>query len=255
MFSASDIPPSHTHETDLDLSVHPSLSCEQSIFVPFFGHIWGDLRSELECASTESEDDEGRDDKKAKSKKRKRQETATPPSDPPSTSDSALSFGGLPLLELVLSSLQRCFEYDECGFLTPSRFEALQPLLVSLFTTLRGLTSDDDAAYRRIGEDLLVPCVSQMAAAVDKDVLWKPLNHGLLMKTRERDWLVRLLSLRAVHECFVAVGEEYLVMLPESISFFSELMEDEAPEVEAECKKAVAFIEELSGETLDSYLT
>lgn len=225
----------------------------QTIFVPFFGHIWSDVRQELECVAESGEAAAAGKDKKSAGKKRKRS-GSTEDAGQQQNGTAVLASGGLPLLELVLSSLHKCFTYDEDGFLTPARFEAVMPLLVSLVTTLRSLTPDD-ATYLRVCEELLVPCVSMMACAADKDVLWKPLNHALLMKTRESDWHVRYVALRAVHECFNSVGEEYLVLLPESISFFSELLEDESPEVEALCKKAVASIEELSGESLDSYLT
>ena len=40
---------------------------------------------------------------------------------------------------------------------------------------------------------------------------------------------------RTFQEFFNLVGEEYIVMLPESIPFLSELMEDDSTEVEALC--------------------
>ena len=50
------------------------------------------------------------------------------------------------------------------------------------------------------------------------------------------------------------MGEEYLLFLPECMPFFSELMEDDAQEVVDATIEAMQFIEELSGEKLDSYL-
>jgi U3 small nucleolar RNA-associated protein 10 len=43
-------------------------------------------------------------------------------------------------------------------------------------------------------------------------------------------------------------------MLPESIPFLSELMEDDNTEVEGLCQKVVKEIEEVSGEDLQEYL-
>eukprot|EP00624_Nannochloropsis_granulata_P003492 evm.model.NODE_27672_length_4905_cov_15.567788.1 len=93
-----------------------------------------------------------------------------------------------------------------------------------------------------------------MALAVGKDVLWKPYHHQVLMKTRDEDWEVRFVALQAVKETFVCVGEEYLAMLPESIAYLSELMEDEREEVVVLCKETIGYIEDLSGESLESYL-
>ena len=50
------------------------------------------------------------------------------------------------------------------------------------------------------------------------------------------------------------VGEEYLALLPESISFLAELMEDDAAEVEGLARNVVRQLEELSGESLDQYM-
>ena len=50
------------------------------------------------------------------------------------------------------------------------------------------------------------------------------------------------------------VGEEYLVMLPESLSFLSELLEDRDPAVEGETRSILKFVEDLSGEELELYL-
>ena len=59
---------------------------------------------------------------------------------------------------------------------------------------------------------------------------------------------------RTFQEFFNLVGEEYIVMLPESIPFLSELMEDDSAEVEALCQKVVKEIEDVSGEDLQEYL-
>ena len=43
-------------------------------------------------------------------------------------------------------------------------------------------------------------------------------------------------------------------MLPESIPFLSELMEDDSADVETLCHKVVKEIEEMSGENLQEYM-
>ena len=57
-----------------------------------------------------------------------------------------------------------------------------------------------------------------------------------------------------LQRCFEVIGEEFLVLLPETIPFLAELLEDESPHVEALCRALKQQIEELSGEELDPYL-
>ena len=65
---------------------------------------------------------------------------------------------------------------------------------------------------------------------------------------------VRVVAVKTIHRLFSEVGEEYLILLPECMSFFSELMEDDSQEVVDVTIQAMQFIEELSGEKLDTYL-
>jgi U3 small nucleolar RNA-associated protein 10 len=60
--------------------------------------------------------------------------------------------------------------------------------------------------------------------------------------------------MKAVHALFQEIGEEYLLFLPECMPFFSEMMEDDSSDVVDATVQAMQFIEELSGEKLDSYL-
>ena len=53
---------------------------------------------------------------------------------------------------------------------------------------------------------------------------------------------------------FIQAGEEYLLLLPECLPFFAELLEDEAEDVSTLAASVVRDAEELSGESLDSYL-
>ena len=43
-------------------------------------------------------------------------------------------------------------------------------------------------------------------------------------------------------------------MLPECLPFFSELLEDVAPNVVAAASELIRYVEEISGENLDTYL-
>lgn len=202
--------------------------------------------------------------KKSKSKKRGRE-------DEEEEVELGMAVGekGSEVAGLMLGALTKCCMYqEEAGlaategegvFLTPARFEAVMPHVVGLVGGLRRVFAaegeEGEGAYLAMAERALVPCLSQMAVAVGKDAMWKAMHHAVLMRTRDGDWSVRLVALQVLLATFTAVGEEYLSMLPESISYLSELMEDEKPEVVALCKRTIAYIEDLSGESLEEYLS
>jgi U3 small nucleolar RNA-associated protein 10 len=222
----------------------------KSIFVPFFEYFFDDCRAELDAVFTQSSSDA----QGATKKKRPRGERADAPGSDPAM--AARFFAALPeddrrlhlrLLRAVAGSLQRCFEHDRPGgFVTKERVAAItEPLVRHLALAAY------DATY---ASEAVVPCVARLAAVASGDGAWKTLNYSVLMQTRQESGAVRLAALEALHACFVAVGEEYLVMLPESLSFLSELLEDPDPMVEAKCRAVLKAAEELSGESLDSYL-
>ncbi|PKU48578.1 heat repeat-containing protein 1 [Limosa lapponica baueri] len=64
---------------------------------------------------------------------------------------------------------------------------------------------------------------------------------------------VRFAALLALVEVAQKLKENYLVLLPESIPFLAELMEDECEEVEQQCQKTIHQLEVILGEPLQSY--
>lgn len=64
----------------------------------------------------------------------------------------------------------------------------------------------------------------------------------------------RLLSLQVVSFLIERLREEYLVLLPETIAFLAELLEDSEKTVVAKTQDLVRTLEELSGEDLKQYL-
>lgn len=131
------------------------------------------------------------------------------------------------IARLVLSALRRCFQFDRSGFVDRSRFEDLMPVIVAQLEVVggRGTKATDISSYRRHAEDLIGPCLAQLAVACAKDALWKALANALLMRTRSEKAGVRVGALVALRHCFEAVGEEFLALLPECLPFFSELLE------------------------------
>lgn len=142
--------------------------------------------------------------------------------------------------QLVLSALRRCFQFDRSGFVDKTRFELVLPELVSQLEcgavfdssveqTAEGdaveATRDEVALCRRHAEELVGPCLAQLASASAKDVLWKALTNAVLLRTRSPRAGVRVAALVSLRQCFEVIGEEFLTLLPECTSFLSELLE------------------------------
>jgi U3 small nucleolar RNA-associated protein 10 len=233
----------------------------RSIFVPFFEHIFEDCRDELEglfgaAGNADKADASGPKQKKRRKSKSKEATDAGAAADALQKLPEMSQRWQLELLRLVASALHKCFQYDIRGnaiqsavnskFVSKARVELIRPSLIKQLTL-----SELDAEYVHA---CVVPCIGQLAAAAGSDVLWKPLNNHILMNTRDPSAAVRLSSLRALKELFEVIGEEYLVLLPECLPFLSELLEDNNPDVEAQCRRTLKFAEELSGEDLDTFL-
>uniref|UniRef100_UPI003AB09606 HEAT repeat-containing protein 1 n=1 Tax=Centroberyx gerrardi TaxID=166262 RepID=UPI003AB09606 len=153
------------------------------------------------------------------------------------------------LLQSVLDCLHKIFLYDTQRFLSRERADALLgPLVDQLENPLGG----EAAAQRRVTQHL-VPCVAQLSVALGDDTLWKSLNYQILLKTRHSSAQVRFSSLLMLMELAGKLRENYMVLLPETIPFLAELMEDECEEVEHQVQKVIQEMENILGEPLQSY--
>ena len=74
------------------------------------------------------------------------------------------------------------------------------------------------------------------------------LASQLLLKTRHSSAVVRLAALRCVHQTWERVGEEMLLLLPETVPFIAELMEDSSIEVEKAVHEFIAHVDSQLGE-------
>lgn len=132
---------------------------------------------------------------------------------------------------LVLSALRCCFQSDRSGFVNKARFDLLLPAVVaqlecgSGFSAAAASGQDEVSCCRRHAEELVGPCLAQLASASGKDALWKAMANAVLMKTRSKTAGVRLAALVSLRQCFQVVGEEFLALLPECLPFLSELLE------------------------------
>ncbi|XP_068866429.1 HEAT repeat-containing protein 1 [Aphelocoma coerulescens] len=153
------------------------------------------------------------------------------------------------LLQFTMDCLHKLFLFDTQKFLSKERAETLmQPLVDQLENVLGG----DEKFQERVTAHL-IPCIAQFSVATADDSLWKPLNYQILLKTRHNSPKVRFAALLALIEVAQKLKENYLVLLPESIPFLAELMEDECEEVEQQCQKTIQQLEVILGEPLQSY--
>ncbi|KAF7728274.1 HEAT repeat-containing protein 1 [Apophysomyces ossiformis] len=154
------------------------------------------------------------------------------------------------LWNILVTVLRKSFLYDSDNLWNAEKFEKiLDPVVDQMLVTAAG----DAENYLSRMTTYLVPCIGQMAVTVSNDTLWKPLNHKVLMKTREETAEIRLAALRCIEEFYHRLGEEWLLFLAESISFLAELMEDDDVRVEKLVQQVNAQIETHLGESLDKF--
>ncbi|RHY17648.1 hypothetical protein DYB25_006843 [Aphanomyces astaci] len=214
----------------------------RSIFVPYYAHIlpqcasivaWGPTLSSSFSTANDEEDD-GFFKRPAK-----KQKVAKEVEDDTSSLKATVA-------EFVVQALVGCFSHDSEGFMDKEKFDEIMPGLVDLL---------DVAESQPTLVSHAVTALAQLAWAAKSDLLWKPMHHRILMKSRSDSAGVRLAALRAIEQCYTVVGEEFLAMLPESIPFLAELLEDTDATVETLCHQVIKQIEDISGESLDQYLT
>lgn len=123
----------------------------------------------------------------------------------------------------IMSSLSKSFLYDNDNLWNASKFDKILDPVINQMSVMGSNETPDQYMTRMT--TYLVPCLGQMAVTVSNDTLWKPMNHKVLMKTREDSPEIRLAALKCLEEFYVRLGEEWLLFLAESISFLAELME------------------------------
>ena len=207
----------------------------KTIFVPFYRHFIDALVKHLSCGHWDLENS-----------RRKRKHNT------PKTIPQEAAVAARRLVDAATDVAYLLFRYDsEREVATEGRLmEFIDPLASQLECSF-GLP---DPEYRSRIASTLTRCVSELAACGSSYDVWKPLNNALLKQSRSDRPAARASALVCVDGMFSRLSEEYLVLLPETIPFLAELMEDDNLEVEALVKRLVKRIEDLSGERLDQYL-
>jgi U3 small nucleolar RNA-associated protein 10 len=116
---------------------------------------------------------------------------------------------------------------------SPTHFD---PLLPALLTILPKFT------------ELAVPCITELAAAAQSEEHSKSINSGVLAMMRNEDPAARMAAIRAMMGLYLRMGEDWLPLLPETVPFIAELMEDDEEDVEKETQRLIKRIEEYLGE-------
>ncbi|TVU14983.1 hypothetical protein EJB05_38480 [Eragrostis curvula] len=161
------------------------------------------------------------------------------------------------LRALILKSLHKCFLYDnEQKILDSSNFQSLLKPIVCQFVAEPPESTEsvpDTPSVEEVDETIVL-CLGQMAVTARSDVLWKPLNHEVLMQTRSDNIRPKMLGLKVVRYMVQHLKEEYIVLLPETIPFLGELLEDVELPVKTLSQEILKEMETLSGESLRQYL-
>ncbi|XP_043551503.1 HEAT repeat-containing protein 1 isoform X2 [Chiloscyllium plagiosum] len=153
------------------------------------------------------------------------------------------------LLQFVCDCMHKIFLYDTQRFVSKERADTLMMPLVDQLENMLG----GEEAYKDRVTNHLVPCIAQFSVAIGDDSVWKPLNYQILLKTRHSSPKVRFSALIMLLELAGKLKENYMLLLPETIPFLAELLEDECEEVEHHCQKVIQQLEIILGEPLQSY--
>ncbi|GJN26820.1 hypothetical protein PR202_gb14780 [Eleusine coracana subsp. coracana] len=166
------------------------------------------------------------------------------------------------LRALILKSLHKCFLYDNDQKILDSSSRSapctcllLKPIVSQFVVEPPECTKSvmDTPSVEEVDETLVL-CLGQMAVTARSDILWKPLNHEVLMQTRSDKIRPKMLGLKVVRYMLQHLKEEYVVLLPETIPFLGELLEDVELPVKTLSQEILKEMETLSGESLRQYL-
>jgi len=99
----------------------------------------------------------------------------------------------------------------------------------------------------------VVECLVAMAVA-GNDTAWKKFNNQVLMASRVDSARTKLACIDTCARLANHLKEDYMVLIPETVPFIAELIEDGDQAVQIACKRFVKKLEETSGEDISSYL-
>jgi hypothetical protein len=72
---------------------------------------------------------------------------------------------------------------------------------------------DGDESYFGFARDHLITALCELCLNINRDLLWKPLNHQVLLFTRNASPLVRIVAVDLLHELFEKVRNLFLLFV------------------------------------------
>lgn len=153
------------------------------------------------------------------------------------------------LVDAILGTLNKVFSYDAHNFVNQERFETLAQPIVDQIENVMG----DVEEFEKRAKNIIVPCVANFASAIQDDSLHKQLVYQTLLKTRHAEPYVRRTALSALVEIVRKLGEDFMPLLPETIPFLAEMLEDDDEDTEKAAQNAVRTLEDILGEPLQKY--
>jgi hypothetical protein len=96
------------------------------------------------------------------------------------------------------------------------------PELSSLLPLREAYEIDDD--YLDFIESSLAPAMSSLALAIHKDIVWKPMNHKILLTCRDPRSCVRVAAVGTLHKIFSEVFHFKLFSLTPQILFIYNML-------------------------------
>lgn len=98
------------------------------------------------------------------------------------------------------------------------------------------------------------PCIVKLVLSQADSNSWQTLHHAILEFTRHELSAVRSATLLVIRTLFEQIGDEYIVLLADTLPGLAELLEDEDEHVRALAHKTANKLEQLSGEDLKQLL-
>ncbi|CCG82051.1 U3 small nucleolar RNA-associated protein 10 [Taphrina deformans PYCC 5710] len=100
----------------------------------------------------------------------------------------------------------------------------------------------------------LIPAIVELTAATPSDEHFKLINTQVLQGFRAEKPSVRSAAVTTADKLSARLGDEWLAMLPQTVPFIAEALEDEDERVEKQTHALALTIEKFLGESLDTYL-
>ena len=95
-------------------------------------------------------------------------------------------------------------------FFVQKRYETIYPKILTFVPMWQAF--DGDESYFGFARDHLITALCELCLNINRDLLWKPLNHQVLLFTRNASPLVRIVAVDLLHELFEKVHTTLLLL-------------------------------------------